>query len=227
MSNKHGEIDWTDPSVGSSDNKGGKDEFLRLAPGSNVIRILTLPHQYYQHRYMDSSGAGKKYGYRINCSGSNGSCDVCARGDKPKRRWLLGVIDRKTNSYKILDIGYSIFKELKDYASSESWGDPSKYDIDIKVDPAGGPTSYYHCIPSPPKPLTATDLVLRDEHGVEALVRRSTAPEPNFVSEKFANILKEIEGSSSMAATGTDDNPDFSFKNYDDQVSKEGRKAPF
>lgn len=225
MSNKHGEISWNDPSMGGSgENKGGKDEFLRLAPGSNIVRILTLPHLYYQHRYVVDGG--KKYGYRINCSGSNGSCDVCTKGDKPKRRWLLGVIDRKTNSYKILDIGYSIFKELKDYNASEAWGDPSKYDIDIKVDPQGGATGYYHCIPSPPKPLSATDLVLKDEHGSEALVRRSTPPQPDFVSEKFAGILKEIEGSSSMASTGTDDNSDFSFKNYD-EVNKEGRKAPF
>ena len=65
--NKNGEMNWSD-TVLFDPNKAStkKDEWMRLKNGSNIVRILTLPHQYYQHTFLPEGG--KKYGYRVNCS---------------------------------------------------------------------------------------------------------------------------------------------------------------
>lgn len=232
---KSGEVSWTDTVFDASKKGNGKDTFLRLSPGSNIVRLLTLPHQYHQHKHMIDGG--KKYGYRINCSMAHGSCPVCEKGqDKAKRRWYLGVIDRKNNAYRILDIGYAVFKAIQTLAKDEDWGDPSRYDIDIVVDPNGGSTGYYTVVAKPPKPLSANDLVIKEENDPEALVRRANAPTPEKVTERLQSIMEEINAGganpASVSNTESEDDEDESdnteaneenyFKDYDGN-----KKAPF
>lgn len=226
---KNGEVSWTDTVFDSSKKTNSKDTFLRLNPGSNVIRLLTLPHQYHQHKYLPQGG--KKFGYRVNCSAANGGCALCEKGDKAKRRWFLGVVDRKTNMYKILDIGFSVFKSIQTYAKDEAWGDPSKYDFDIVVDPNGGATGYYTVVAKPPKALTASDIVLREENDPEELARRVTPPTPEKTQERLAMIAEEISamggGSShdsmeSKSSSSDDEEDDNYFKKYDGE-----KKPPF
>ena len=228
--NTFGEQSWSDVVLNSSEKKNSKDMFMRLSPGSNVVRLLTLPHAYYQHKHMVDGG--KKYGYRINCADpkDRDNCPVCKKGeDKPKRRWFLGVIDRKTDTYKILDIGYSVFKAIQTLAKDDDWGDPSRYDIDIVVDPNGGSTGYYTVVAKPPKPLSAGDLVKREENTAEELVRRATPPTSEKVQERLDRIMEEIHSGGAdnssledeVASTeGTDGDED--FPNYDQK-----KKAPF
>jgi hypothetical protein len=190
---KNGEISWIDPSFDSSEKKSGKDTFLRLNPGSNIVRLLTLPHQYNQHKW--ETPGGKKYGYRINCSGTS-DCPLCKEGSKAKRRWFLGCIDRKTNSYKVLDIGYSVFKSIQTYAKDEQWNSPENYDIDIVVDVNGGATGYYSIVAKPPRPMSASDLQIKEASDLEDLTRRVMAPTVEKVKERLTKIAEEI------AATG-------------------------
>lgn len=223
MSNiKNGAVGWGDPSFGGGKSK---NDFLRLNPGSNVIRLLTLPHQYHQHRYEPTGG--KKYGYRINCSRSETEekCPLCDMGNKAKRRWFVGAIDRKTGIYKTLDIGYSIFQSIKKLAES-TWGLPEKYDIDIVVDPNGGATGYYFVSPMPPVPLTAEDIRLKEENPSKNLEEKTSAPTPQSVQTRLDKIQEEINGaggagsSTSEAETSgssDEDDGDNFFKNYDNK----------
>ena len=222
------EVSLTDTSFDSSKKTNSKDTFLRLSPGSNIVRLLTLPHQYHQHKYLPDGG--KKFGYRVNCSGANGACPLCEKGDKPKRRWFLGVIDRKNNAYKILDIGFAVFKSIQTLAKDDDWGDPSRYDVDIVVDPNGGSTGYYTVVAKPPKPLTATDLVIKEENDPEDLAVRVVPPTTEKVQERLQRISEEINqnGTATSAATSSDHDSDDDkeddnyFKNYDGN-----KKAPF
>lgn len=213
---KYGEVSWNDTSFTSSERgeRAGRDLFLKLAPGSNVVRILTLPYQYYLHKYKFEGEKG--FGHRIYCSAKHGSCAVCAKGDKPKRRWLIGVIDRKTNSYKILDIGWSILKGVKTYNSDEDWGDPTHYDIDIVVDPHGGATNYYSPVPKPKRPLSAQDLVLKEKVDLDDLERRVSPPLPERVEERFRSLMEEflkttgaVDMSSKSSIEEDEDFPDY------------------
>jgi hypothetical protein len=215
MSNKHGEVSWGGSDAGGGEKKNTKDMWLRLSPGSNLVRILTLPYQYYQHRYEIEGG--KKYGYRVNCSMANGSCELCDKDNKPKRRWLLGVIDRKTNMFRMLDVGYGVFGNIKTYAQDEDWGDPSQYDIDIICNPNGSPQEYYKCVCKPKKPLSANDLDIRERANLDDLVRLSAASTVEKVKERLEFIYKEINASGHTVSkdSETEDEPEFKFKDYD------------
>jgi hypothetical protein len=220
--NKNGAVSWTETVFDNS--KKGKDTFLRLNPGSNRIRLLTLPHLYHQHRYEPAGG--KKYGYRINCSRTEAekSYPLCEQQNKAKRRWFVGVIDRATGTYKTLDIGYAVFKSIQTLAKS-AWGTPDHYDVDIIVDPQGGPQGYYFVSPMPPTPLTAADLALQEQNPSSELESKVEAPSPQRVQERLNKIQEEIdsggqggvksEGVASAAASEDDAEEDDFFKTYD------------
>jgi hypothetical protein len=215
---KHGEVSWTDNSLGGEGKStGGKDQFLKLVPGSNLIRVLTVPYQYYQHKYKFEGEKG--FGHRIPCSAKHGSCPVCAKGDKPKKRWFLGVIDRKTNSYKILDVSWSILSDIQTYAQDQDWGDPTEYDFDIVVNPHGGPQGYYKAVAKPKRPLSAQDLMIKEKIDFARLERLCSPPEPSKVEERFQTLMQEFlhggsdDGESQVSKPvsfqSTDDDSDF------------------
>ena len=214
---QNGQVEWKN--VGGGGAGGiGKDAWMRLNPGSNVIRLLTLPHQYHQHRYMVEGG--KKYGYRIDCAGQG--CPLCQEGDKAKRRWLLGVIDRKTNTYKVLDIGFSVFKSIQTYAKDDEWGDPSGYDIDIVVDPNGGSTGYYTVVTKRPRDLSDGDRLLQQENPVDKLAARVVPPSIEKVAGRIADIKSEVNGNAdggiSAALNSSDEEEDEDyFKSADNR----------
>lgn len=193
---KYGEVSWGDVPSENAPQRENRDSFLRLEKGSNIVRIITAPYQYSVHRYKKEGDPG--FGTRVMCSAANGGCALCALGDKAKRRWLLGVIDRKTKSYKILDIGISVFKAIQQLTRDDEWGEPVKYDVDIKVDPNGGATNYYNVMPKIPKPLSAEDIQIKDMVEPQELVRRCQPPTPDKVQEKLDGIMggAPVRGSS-------------------------------
>ena len=225
---KYGEVNWGDAASESS-KKNSKDLFLRLSPGSNIVRVVTLPHQYYLHKYKVPGERG--YGHRVYCSQVHGSCAVCATGDAPKRRWFIGVIDRKSNAYKVLDIGYSVFKSINTLVKDADWGSPDQYDIDIVVDPNGGATGYYAVVAKPPKPLSASDMQLMDNNPSDDLQARTKPPEPAAVEKRIQKLVDEFnaQGGSATSTSGRATMPvsteedETDFPNYDQKT----KSAPF
>lgn len=196
-----GEVSWNDDVFGGEGKKNtnSKDLFLRLEEGSNEMRIVTQPHQYLVHKYKKEGDSG--FGQKVSCSSAHGSCPLCAMGDKAKPRWLLGVISRKTGTYKILDISFAVFSQIRKLArNTQRWGDPTKYDIDIVVDKNGGATGYYSVQPISKEPLSAADQKIKDDADLDDLKRRVTPPTPEKVQERMDKINK-TEGSAKPAAT--------------------------
>jgi hypothetical protein len=221
---KHGEISWSETGSSFSDKTSGKDRFLRLTPGSNKMRMVTLPHQYYQHKYMPEGG--NKFGYKIYCAGKD--CPLCLKGDKAKRRWFVGVIDRKTDQYKILDMGYSIMKDIKTQSDDVDWGPPDQYDIDIVVDPKAGSIGYYTVVAKPKTPMSATDIMKQEENGTDELMRRSSPSTAEKVLERLANIEEEIASKGFDSSQSNDNHNNSSndddaakyFKNWDTATAR-------
>jgi hypothetical protein len=214
---KKTEASWDD--IGSSGGGGGgKDSFLRLGKGSNIVRILTPPFPYKQHKYKPESDK-KGYGFRVNCTEDEKTCPVCKKGDKPKKRWLLGVVD-KAGMFKILDIGYTVAKAIQTYNRDEAWGNPSNYDIDIVVDPNGGATNYYTVVPRPPKPLSAAALKVKEELDLDVIKRKAAAPSVEKVQERLDKIMSDLENKSN-SSDSSDEDEDDDFKDFD------SKKAPF
>lgn len=188
-----GEISWNDDFGGDKKMVNSKDLFLRLDEGSNEMRIITQPFQYLVHRYKKEGDPG--YGQKVYCSSIHGSCPVCELGDKAKPRWLLGVISRKTGTYKILDVSYAVFQDIRKLArNAQRWGDPTKYDIDIIVDKNGGATGYYSVQPISKEPLSAADQQIKDNVDLDDLKRRVTPPNAEMVQKRL-DKLNGIDGS--------------------------------
>jgi len=223
MTTVFGEVSWNDDVYpgGGGGNKNSKDLFMRLDEGSNEMRLVTQPFQYLVHKYKKEGDSG--WGQKVSCSAIHGSCPLCASGDKPKPRWLLGVISRKTNTYKILDISYAVFSQIRKLArNTQRWGDPTKYDIDIVVDKQGGPTGYYSVQPISKEPLSASDQQIKDTVDFDDLKRRVSPLTPENVQKRIDKINGvEIGGKSAPTAAPApskvdmSDDDDEAFPDYD------------
>lgn len=182
-----GEISW-DQDIAGDDKKNNKDLFLRLEEGSNELRLITNPYQYITHKYKKEPNNPKDFGVKVSCSMMHGSCPLCAANDKPKARWLLGVIERKKGTYKVLDISYAVYQQIRKLARNPKWGDPQKYDVDIVVDKNGGATGYYTVQPLSKEPLSAQDQFIKDNADLDDLVRRVTPLTPEQVNTRIERI---------------------------------------
>src|SRR5271169_5992865 len=172
-----GEVNWTDDVFNGEGKKNtnSKDLFLRLDEGANELRLVTQPFQYLVHKHKKDPTNPKDFGQKVQCSAIHGSCPLCSTGDKAKPRWLLGVISRKTNSYKILDISFAVFSQIRKYAkNAQRFGDPTKYDINVEVDKNGGATGYYSVQALGKEPLSAADQVIKDSADLDDSKRRVT-----------------------------------------------------
>jgi len=185
-----GATSWdTEPSNGGQ-NRKGSDTFLKLESGDNVMRIVTKPHEYLVHDFKPIKDA-PGYGTKLKSSMYHGADPLCEApwNLKPKQRWYLGVIDRKTQSYKILDISSSVFKGIQVLVRDEDWGDPSQYDVNVKVNKQGGAAGYYMVTPKSKKPLSASDLDIRNNINPEDLKRRCTPPTYEDVKKRMDEVI--------------------------------------
>jgi hypothetical protein len=199
----YGEVSYSDEFGNDNKAKNNKDLFLRLNNGTNEVRIVTSPFQYLVHKYKKEGDPG--FGQKVGCSFIHGSCQLCDLPDnKAKQRWFYGVIDRKTGAYKILDVSFAVFSQIRKLARNPKWGDPTKYDIDIVVDENGGATGYYTVQPIEKSPLSASEQVIKDNADLEDLKRRCTPPTLEIQQRR----LDKINGvpSNGPTANGTSTN---------------------
>lgn len=198
MTTTFGEVNWSDEVYGGGNKKeANKDLWLKLDEGDNEIRLVTQPYQFLIHKYKKDPNDKKDFGQKVYCSAIHGSCPLCSLGDKAKPRWLLGVISRKTNTYKILDISFAVFSHIRKLAKNPKWGDPTKYDLNIVVDKNGGATGYYTVQPLSKEPLSAADQVIKDNADLDELKRKVTPPTAEMVQKR----IDKINGGTSPVAT--------------------------
>ncbi len=204
MVTQYGEVAWDAAEVygegAKKGNNNNKDLWLRLSPGDNEMRIVTPAFQYLFHKVKKDESNPKDFGQKVRCSQANGSCELCESGDAAKPRWLFGVIDRKTNSYKVVDVSISVFQEIRKMAKNPKIGDPTKYDINIVVDPKGGATGYYSVQKYDKEPLTAGEQVIKDNADLEELRRLSSPLSPEKLSERVSKIRGDAPVQTKAAA---------------------------
>jgi hypothetical protein len=184
----HGETSWDESGGGG----GGKLEFIRLSQGESTMRIITLPHKHAVHKNVRVEGEAK--GREFPCSKENGSCVLCDAGLPVKTKYMLGVIDRSTNTAKVIDIGWGIYSVIKGYANGKIWKDPQTWDLSISRNPAStGPNDYYTVQPIPHTPLSITDQQIKDSFNLEFLRNRTQPAKPEFVADLFNKYAKGRE----------------------------------
>lgn len=188
MTNKViGEVSWE--TVGSKHNNegGGKDSWMRLEDGQNTVRVVTNPHQYLVHKGVKRVG-DKGFGEKVNCSIDE--CPLCKAGHPVSTRWYIGVIDRKSNSFKILDAAGSIVFGLKELNKNVRWGDVKKFDVDLIKNSKADPQHFYSVQPVPHTPLSAADQKIIDEADLDYLKKKTVAPTPEQVKERMDKVLE-------------------------------------
>jgi hypothetical protein len=198
-----GEVDYNDSYADGNKKTNSKDLFLRLVEGDNEMRLVTAPYQYLTHKYKKAGDQG--HGQKVGCSTVHGSCPLCALYEattdekekaslKAKQRWFYGVIDRKTGLYKVIDVPWQVYSGIKKLFHARSWGDPTKYDINIVVD-KGAPSGYYSVQPCSKEALSASDQILKDNADLDDLKRRCTPPTPEQVQKRMDWINKPAPAS--------------------------------
>lgn len=112
-----------------------KSDWFKLEEGDNKIRILTESEPLTKH--FDPLTRKSSI-----CIGKKRLCPGCMidDGNRPSTKFLMWVIDRRTNEIKIAELGYSITKAIADYSKSEDYAfdeTPIPYDITIKKTKTG------------------------------------------------------------------------------------------
>ena len=209
--------DWGDADLGGND-------FMNLEEGSNIVRVVTSPYQFYVAWTQDASGQNRKIRSAVE------NCPLAKRGDKIQPRWYIGVLDRKSNQPKILEVGRQIFQQVVALRKRDKWGDPRAYDLNVERQPKGSQPLYV-VMPEPKEPLTKDEIAkLREAFGSKDvpgridLAKMTEAPTPEEVARQLgipedgvssavattAATSAVAEASAPASATGGDDE-DFNF----------------
>lgn len=187
--NEYGFTNWD-----SLPKKKGKDDFLTLKNGSNKMRLVTKPALYWVHKYKPTDD-DPGYGEKVYCSYREGdsTCPLCDEGYKRYLRCYIGVIDRSSDSYKLVDLTENVMTDIKTLANDDEWGDPSRYDIDIVVNKAAQGQGYYTVIPKPHKALTDNDKrIIAECVDLDAIKARVEASTHEKVLKRIEFIKKKI-----------------------------------
>lgn len=212
---KYGQLaSWDDADVSS------QSDFMDLKEGDNLVRVITeRPYQFVIHWVKDATGTNRK----VRCAIDD--CPLCRKGNKAQCRWYLGVLDRRTNLPKILEISSQVYMGIKNYVASPKWGDVRRYDINIKRAPKGT-QPLYSVVVEPPEPLSEKDKEMRAAFLERVDINKFTQPAtPEEILEKIGDApqtppARQSHGSNrapaKVAPPPKVDDDDYDFGDGDD-----------
>jgi hypothetical protein len=141
-----GEIDWNSGDA----NTGGKTQFMRLEQGTSTVRVMGNPHQFYIHWVDLPNGSKRKVNSPIADQALLRQLDEA--GFKRKPRWLVKVLDRDDDEFKLLEIGSQIYNGIRALFNNSKWGKVTDYDIDV-IRGKPGTNPLYSVTPNPKEKL--------------------------------------------------------------------------
>jgi len=102
---------------------GGGSDFMQLEPGDNKVRIVSEAEMKLTHYDPE-----EKRSFTVD------SMEDLFNEQKPKKKYLMYVIDRADGDIKLLEVGVSVVKQIKEFAKSEDYSFEvlPEYDITIK-----------------------------------------------------------------------------------------------
>lgn len=194
-----GEVDWNSADSGS----GGKSDFMRMEEGENTVRVMGNPVQFYIHWIVGSDGNKAK----INSPAGNP--ELVSRledsGFKRQARWLIKVLDRSDDNFRLLEVGPQIYNGIKSLYNNSRWGKVTAYDITINRGPKGT-QPLYSVTPNPKESLSSDFkskfMDFNDRVNIEKLISPSSAED----------VCSKMGWSTSAAESSTTaDDGDFDF----------------
>jgi len=197
-----GEVDWN-----SADSGTTKSNFMRLEEGENLVRIMGNPVQFYIHWVVTPDGSRRKVNSPVD------SPELVRRledsGFKRQARWLVKVLDRSDDEFRVLEVGPQIYNGIKSLYNNSRWGKVTQYDLSINKGPKGT-QPLYGVTPNPKEALSGdfkTKFVeFNDRVDVDKVITPATASE---VCEVMGWSVNEVSKSSNEAS---DEDFDFDFE---------------
>ncbi len=194
-----GEVDW------NSADSGGKSDFMRLEDGENLVRVMGNPVQFYVHWVTTPDGSKRKINSPVDTP------ELVRRledvGFRRQARWLIKVLDRTDDEFRILEVGPQIYNGIKALYNNTRWGKVTGYDVSVNKGPKGS-QPLYGITPNPKEPLPSEMkdgfVAFNDRVNVEKLITPSTA-------EEVCDVLGWDSGEYSGGATEAASEEDFDF----------------
>lgn len=121
------------------------------------------------------------------------------------------VIDRNSGMVKIFSGTAGIYKQIKKFADTPGWGDPTAYDIVVERTEQPGP-SYYTVTPMPDK----TQLTAKERDLAETISMSEKMPAARRLSEAQIDHIPEMDEQSSPS----DDEPQTGYEKAKAQADK-------
>jgi hypothetical protein len=144
------EVDWNDPEAAKEKRQS---DFMRLKEGENVVRVMSNPMKTFVHWVTTSDGSQRK----INSPA--GSPELVKQleeaGYKLQTNYIIKVLDRGDDKFKLLEVGPQIFKGIQMLNLNPKWGKVTAYDISITKGPKGT-QPLYNVTPNPKEKLDAS-----------------------------------------------------------------------
>mgnify|MGYP007063375685 FL=1 len=168
-----GEVDWN-----SADSGTTKSNFMRLEEGENLVRVMGNPVQFYIHWVVTPDGSRRKVNSPVD------SPELIRRledsGFKRQARWLVKVLDRTDDEFRVLEVGPQIYNGIKSLYNNSRWGKVTQYDLSINKGPKGT-QPLYGVTPNPKEALSGdfkTKFVeFNDRVDVDKVITPATAAE--------------------------------------------------
>ena len=130
-----GEVDWNNGDTGAP-----KNDYMKLEEGENVVRVMGNPVQYYVHWITTTDGSKRKIVSPIDSMALVSRLEDA--GFKRKATWIVKVLDRKTDTFKVLEVGSQIYNGIRSLYNNPKWGKVTDYDISIMRGPKGSQPLY-------------------------------------------------------------------------------------
>lgn len=161
---------------------GGNAGFMRLEEGDNNIRIVSEFEVRGIHQFKNEKG---RFESRV-CVGKAKGCVYCNADSKISVKYLGWVIDLKDNTFKLLEIGHTIFKQLGEFQNDPDYAFDSIPDYNIKIKRSGkGLDTEYQVIPSPKR------VILKEDKLTEVAKLKPIAEIIKAMKEKELKYLQE------------------------------------
>lgn len=206
-----GEIDWNSGSTGASTSRAS--DFMRLSEGENVVRIMGNPIQYFVHWVTSADGSTRKINSPIDTP------ELVKRledeGYRRQARWLVKVLDRSDDTFKLLEIGSQIYNGVRGLFNHPKWGKVTQYDVSVVRGPKGT-QPLYSVTPNPKESLDASFkdkfVEFNDRVNLDKLITPSTAED---VAEVMGWSLTSTSQTASADTHTSATNDEFEF-NFDE-----------
>jgi len=202
-----GEIDWNDGDI--KNPQAAKTEYMRLSQGQNKIRVMGNPIQFYVHWVQTQDGSKRKIVSPI--SSPELVRQLEDSGFKRQPKWLIKVLDRSDDTFKLLEVGSQIYNGIRALYNDSSWGKVTSYDITINRGPKGAQPLYGVT----PNPKTKIPTELKDrfvEFNNNVDIERAIKPtEAEAVCEIMGWNKSRYVNPTTQNMTDGDDDDDFDF----------------